>query len=77
MTPTQFKYWMHIHGLSLTEAGLALGVSRRHIAYLASGRRSTDLSYAPMHDIPRAIELATVGYTYCAIQHVKDEQQSS
>lgn len=48
MTPADFKRWMHAYGLSLSTAADLLGLSRRAVAYYASGERS----------IPRVVFLA-------------------
>ena len=48
----QVMAWMAHHGLTLDAAALALGVSRRMLAYYRSGRRP----------IPRPIGLAMVGW---------------
>ena len=37
MTPTAFRAWRNRMGLSLTGAGLALGISRRMVAAYQSG----------------------------------------
>ncbi len=52
MTPFIFKAWMKRNGLSLTGAGRALGISRRQVAYYASGRKA----------VPLFIKLACRGY---------------
>jgi Protein of unknown function (DUF2442)/Helix-turn-helix len=48
----EFIRWRWKHGLSLTEAAEALGMSRRQIAYYASGE----------HEIPRTVLLACKGW---------------
>jgi DNA-binding CsgD family transcriptional regulator len=48
MTPVEFKRWMHAYGLSLATAADLLGLSRRTVAYYASGGRR----------IPRVVFLA-------------------
>lgn len=39
MTSADFKHWMHGQGLSLSTAAEVLGLSRRSVAYYASGKR--------------------------------------
>jgi transcriptional regulator with XRE-family HTH domain len=48
MTSADFKRWMQAYGLSLSTAADLLGLSRRAVAYYASGERS----------IPRVVFLA-------------------
>jgi hypothetical protein len=48
----EFIRWRWKHGLSLTAAATALGVSRRQVAYYASGE----------HEVPRTILLACKGW---------------
>jgi hypothetical protein len=48
MTSADFKRWMHAYGLSLSTAADLLGLSRRAVAYYASGERG----------IPRVVFLA-------------------
>ena len=48
----EFLRWRWRHGLSLTQAADALGISRRQVAYYASGK----------HPIPKAILLACKGW---------------
>jgi hypothetical protein len=48
----EFIRWRWRHGLSLHQAAEALGLSRRQVAYYASGR----------HDIPRTVLLACKGW---------------
>lgn len=52
MTPTTFKTWMQVNGLSLYGTGQALGISRRQIAYYASGGKP----------VPLIVMLACAGY---------------
>jgi predicted transcriptional regulator len=49
---TEFIRWRWKHGLSLTDAAEALGLSRRHVAYYASGE----------HEVPRTVLLACKGW---------------
>jgi hypothetical protein len=48
----EFIRWRWKHGLSLTAAAEALGMSRRQIAYYASGE----------HEVPRTVLLACKGW---------------
>jgi len=48
----EFIRWRWRHGLSLTAAAEALGLSRRQVAYYASGE----------HEVPRTILLACKGW---------------
>jgi hypothetical protein len=48
----EFIRWRWKHGLSLTEAAEALGMSRRQIAYYVSGE----------HEVPRTVLLACKGW---------------
>jgi hypothetical protein len=48
----EFIRWRWKHGLSLTAAAEALGMSRRQIAYYASGE----------HEVPRTVLLALKGW---------------
>jgi transcriptional regulator with XRE-family HTH domain len=48
MTAADFKSWLKTEGLSLTAASDLLGLSRRTIAYYASGERT----------IPRVVFIA-------------------
>jgi hypothetical protein len=48
----EFVRWRWRHGLSLSAAAEALGLSRRQIAYYASGE----------HDVPRTVLLACKGW---------------
>jgi hypothetical protein len=48
----EFIRWRWKHGLSLTDAAAALGISRRQVAYYASGE----------HEVPRYILLACKGW---------------
>ena len=48
----EFIRWRWKHGLSLTDAAEALGISRRQVAYYASGA----------HEVPRYILLACKGW---------------
>lgn len=48
----EFIRWRWKHGLSLTDAAAALGLSRRQIAYYASGQ----------HVVPRTVLLACKGW---------------
>ena len=48
----EFIRWRWKHGLSLTQAAEALGMSRRQIAYYASGE----------HEVPRTVLLACKGW---------------
>ena len=48
----EFIRWRWQHGLSLTEAAEALGLSRRQVAYYASGE----------HSVPRTVLLACRGW---------------
>lgn len=48
----EFIRWRWRHGLSLTAAAEALGLSRRQIAYYASGE----------HEVPRTVLLACKGW---------------
>lgn len=52
MTAEAFRNWRDRHGLSLSGAAEALGLSRRMVAYYDSGERL----------IPKTILLATQGY---------------
>lgn len=52
MRPDDFRKWMEAHELTLDGAASALGLSRRMIAYYASGERP----------IPKTVLLATEGY---------------
>lgn len=52
MPAARFRIWRQRNGLSLSGAALALGISRRTIAYYDSGSRL----------IPKTILLATKGY---------------
>lgn len=57
MPADDFRAWMEHNGLSLSKAAEALGISRRMVAYYASGERP----------IPKTIRLATVGFD--ALKH--------
>lgn len=48
----EFIRWRWRHGLSLTEAARALGLSRRQVAYYVSGE----------HEVPRTVLLACKGW---------------
>jgi uncharacterized protein YbdZ (MbtH family) len=48
----EFIRWRWKHGLSLTDAADALGLSRRQVAYYASGE----------HEVPRTVLLACKGW---------------
>jgi hypothetical protein len=48
----EFMRWRWKHGLSLSEAAAALGLSRRQVAYYASGE----------HEVPRYVLLACKGW---------------
>ena len=48
----EFIRWRWKHGLSLTDAAEALGLSRRQVAYYASGE----------HEVPRTVLLACKGW---------------
>jgi hypothetical protein len=48
----EFIRWRRKHGLSLTDAAEALGLSRRQVAYYASGE----------HAVPRTVLLACKGW---------------
>jgi hypothetical protein len=48
----EFIRWRWKHGLSLTDAREALGLSRRQLAYYASGE----------HEVPRTVLLACKGW---------------
>jgi hypothetical protein len=48
----EFIRWRWKHGLSLTAAAEALGLSRRQVAYYASGE----------HEVPRTVLLACKGW---------------
>lgn len=48
----EFIRWRWKHGLSLTAAAEALGLSRRQVAYYASGE----------HEVPRTVLLACLGW---------------
>lgn len=48
----EFMHWRSRHGLSLTQAAEALGISRRQAAYYASGT----------HPVPRMVLLACKGW---------------
>lgn len=48
----EFIRWRWKHGLSLTQAAEAIGMSRRQIAYYASGE----------HEVPRTVLLACKGW---------------
>jgi hypothetical protein len=48
----EFIRWRWRHGLSLTAAAEALGISRRQVAYYASGE----------HEVPRTVLLACKGW---------------
>lgn len=52
----EFIDWRTRHGLSLTDAANALGVSRRMVAYYASGER----------EVPRTVLLACKGWEVSA-----------
>lgn len=52
MPAEDFKAWMDQNGLSLTKAAEALGLSRRMVAYYASGERP----------VPKTVKLATIGF---------------
>jgi hypothetical protein len=52
MPEGEFAEWRKRHGLSLTEAAKALGLSRRQVAYYDSGWKP----------VPRTIMLATRGW---------------
>ena len=52
MPTDQFRAWMERNGLSLTKAADALGLSRRMVAYYASGERP----------VPKTVRLATLGF---------------
>jgi predicted transcriptional regulator len=48
----EFSRWRWRNGLSLTNAAEALGLSRRQVAYYASGE----------HEVPRTVLLACKGW---------------
>lgn len=48
----EFIRWRWRHGLSLTDAAAALGLSRRQVAYYVSGE----------HEVPRTVLLACKGW---------------
>ena len=48
----EFIRWRWKHGLSLTDAAEALGISRRQVAYYGSGE----------HEVPRTVLLACKGW---------------
>jgi transcriptional regulator with XRE-family HTH domain len=48
----EFIRWRWRHGLSLTDAAEALGLSRRQVAYYVSGE----------HEVPRTVLLACKGW---------------
>jgi hypothetical protein len=52
MRPADFRKWMETHELTLDSAASALGLSRRMIAYYASGEK----------EIPKTVLLATEGF---------------
>ncbi len=52
MRAEDFRAWMEAHGMTLDSAASALGLSRRMIAYYASGEK----------EIPKTVLLATEGY---------------
>lgn len=52
MAPAAFRAWMQRHALTQEGAAAALGLSRRMIAYYASGEKV----------IPKTVLLATVGW---------------
>jgi uncharacterized protein DUF2442 len=53
MPVSEFKAWMEEHRLTLDSAAKALGLSRRMVAYYASGEKP----------IPRTVMLATKGWS--------------
>ena len=54
MPASDFRHWLDRHGLSLSQAAEALGLSRRTIAYYVSGEQP----------IPKTVLLATEGYDH-------------
>jgi hypothetical protein len=53
MNATAFKLFLNDNGLTLDGAAAAIGVSRRNVAYYASGKKP----------VPREVALACLGYT--------------
>ena len=51
-TPAEFAAWMKRHGLTLTAAAAALGLSRRMVAYYCAGAKP----------IPLVVGLACIGW---------------
>ncbi|WP_431856852.1 DUF2442 domain-containing protein [Azospirillum sp.] len=52
MPADDFRAWMERNGMSLSKAADALGLSRRMVAYYASGERP----------VPKTVRLATLGF---------------
>ena len=52
MPPADFRAWIESHAFTLDRAALALGLSRRTVAYYLSGEQP----------VPRTVMLATLGY---------------